>query len=65
MRWFRKLLCRLDLHVYRDLWRGPFVRNTQRTYSKCLYCGDERNIEWVSPLSGPRTMPMHPDAEEN
>jgi hypothetical protein len=60
----RKLLCRLDMHVYRDLCRGPFIGCTQQTYSQCLHCGRRQRIEWVSPLSGPRTMAMHPDAKD-
>ena len=56
------LLCRIGLHKMRDLQRGSWNGVTQEVTCKCLRCGEVRHLLLISPLSGPRKAPMHPDA---
>jgi hypothetical protein len=57
------ILCRLGFHDERDLWRGRWDGWEQTVRCKCLRCGKETVVTFVSPLSGPRTGSMHPEAE--
>jgi hypothetical protein len=57
------ILCRLGFHNERDLWRERWDGREQTVRCKCLRCGKEAVVTFVSPLSGPRTGPMHPEAE--
>ena len=59
----RPFLCWLGFHKDRDLWRYPPERLGQTVITKCLRCGREDTFHAVTVFSGPRSGPMHPDAE--
>ena len=58
----RKLLCRIGLHKWRLMRSEGWSGWSEQVHRKCLACGENEHVTFISPLSGPYKIPLHPEA---